>query len=221
MKTFAIAIDGPAGAGKSSVARLLAQRLGYIYIDTGAMYRATTYKAIRLKTDLSDPASFAFLDETEMHFIDGVLFMDGADMSKPIRTNQVSNNVSVVASHVPVRNKLVAIQQRIASGNNVVMDGRDIGAIVLPEADLKIFMTATVEERARRRYEENLRLGIESDYAKLIHEIERRDKIDSSRSYNPLKQAEDAIALDTSKLDIDQVAETIYQMFINKIQDKR
>ncbi len=221
MKTFAIAIDGPAGAGKSSVARLLAHRLGYIYIDTGAMYRATTYKAIRLKTDLSDPASFAFLEETEMHFIDGILFMDGVDMSKPIRSNQVSNNVSIVASHIPVRNKLVVIQQRIASGNNVVMDGRDIGTIVLPEADLKIFMTATVEERARRRYEENLRLGIESDYTKLINEIERRDKIDSSRSYNPLKQAEDAIALDTSKLDINQVAETIYQMFINKIQDKR
>ncbi len=221
MKHHALAIDGPAGAGKSTVAKMLAKRLGYTYIDTGAMYRATTLKALKLKIDLEDPEAFRFLDETTMEFRDGVLYMDGEDVTNKIRANAVSNNVSVVASHIPVRNRLVELQQKIARGANVVMDGRDIGTIVLPAADLKIFMTATVEERARRRHEENLMLGIDSDLNRLIREIERRDRIDSSRSYNPLKQAEDAVYLDTSHLDIKAVAQTIYDMFIKAIDTKR
>lgn len=220
MKHYALAIDGPAGAGKSTVAKMVAQRLGYIYIDTGAMYRATTYKALKLKIDLNDPTSFSFLDETVMEFRNGVLYVDGNDMTQKIRTNQVSNNVSVVASHIPVRNKLVEIQQAIAQTNDVVMDGRDIGTIVLPNADLKIYMTASVEERARRRHEENMSIGIESDYDKLIKEIERRDRIDSSRAYNPLKQAQDAIYLDTSDLDILAVADKIHRMFVDIIDRK-
>jgi cytidylate kinase len=202
-----LAIDGPAGAGKSTVAKILAKKLGYTYIDTGAMYRATTYKALRLKVDLDNPEAFDFLDSTQMIFRDGILIMDGEDVSEKIRTHAVSNNVSVVASHIPVRNKLVAIQQKIAQTHDVVMDGRDIGTVVLPHADLKIYMTASVEERARRRHEENLANGIESDYHKILKDIERRDKIDSSRAYNPLRQAEDAVFLDTSHLDIDQVSE--------------
>jgi cytidylate kinase len=220
MKHYALAIDGPAGAGKSTVAKMVAERLGYTYIDTGAMYRATTYKALKLKIDLNDPASFSFLDETVMEFRNGLLFVDGTDMTQKIRTNQVSNNVSVVASHIPVRNKLVEIQQEIAQTTNVVMDGRDIGTVVLPQADLKIYMTASVEERARRRHEENLSIGIESDYDKLIKEIERRDRIDSSRAYNPLKQAQDAIYLDTSDLDILAVADKIHRMFVDIIDRK-
>jgi len=213
MKTFALAIDGPAGAGKSSVAKMVANMLGYVYIDTGAMYRATTYKALKLNVNLDDPNAFSFLDETEMVFVNGVLFMDGLETTALIRSNEVSNNVSVVASHIPVRNKLVEIQQMIAKGVNVVMDGRDIGTVVLPNADLKIYMTASVQERARRRHEENLSIGIQSNYNKLIDEIQRRDKIDSSRSYNPLRQAEDSIYLDTSNMDIKEVANKIYQMF--------
>lgn len=220
MKHYALAIDGPAGAGKSTVAKMVAQRLGYTYIDTGAMYRATTYKALKLKIDLNDPTAFSFLDETVMEFKNGILFLDGIDVTQKIRTNQVSNNVSVVASHIPVRNKLVEIQQAIAQSNNVVMDGRDIGTIVLPYADLKIYMTASVEERARRRHEENVSIGIESDYDKLIKEIERRDRIDSSRAYNPLKQAQDAIYLDTSDLDILAVADKIHRMFVDIIDRK-
>lgn len=220
MKHYALAIDGPAGAGKSTVAKMVAQRLGYTYIDTGAMYRATTYKALKLKIDLNDPTAFSFLDETVMEFKNGILFLDGIDVTQKIRTNQVSNNVSVVASHIPVRNKLVEIQQAIAQSNNVVMDGRDIGTIVLPHADLKIYMTASVEERARRRHEENVSIGIESDYDKLIKEIERRDRIDSSRAYNPLKQAQDAIYLDTSDLDILAVADKIHRMFVDIIDRK-
>ncbi len=213
MKRHALAIDGPAGAGKSSVAKLVAKRLGYVYIDTGAMYRATSYKALKLKIDITDPEAFGFLATTAMVFHDDVLFMDGEDVGQKIRTHVVSNNVSVVASHIPVRNQLVALQQRIAETADVVMDGRDIGTVVLPVADLKIFMTATMEVRARRRHEENLLNGIESDYGKILKDIERRDRIDSSRSYNPLKQAEDAVYLDTSHLDIEAVAETIYNMF--------
>ncbi len=221
MKYNALAIDGPAGAGKSTVAKLVAKRLGYTYIDTGAMYRATTLKALNLKVDLNDPRQFTFLNDTTMEFHDGLLMMDSQDIMKQIRSNQVSNNVSVVSSHVPVRNKLVHLQQDIAKTANVVMDGRDIGTIVLPNADLKIYMTASVEERARRRHEENISLSIPSDYNRLIKDIERRDKFDSSRSYNPLKQAEDAIYLDTSNHDINAVADMIYEMFIKVISTKR
>lgn len=220
MGYHALAIDGPAGAGKSSVAKIVAQRLNYTYIDTGAMYRATTLKALKLGIDINNPDQFEFLDQTEMTFVNGVLFMDHKDVTLDIRSNDVSNNVSVVASHIPVRNKLVSIQQRISKNTNVVMDGRDIGTVVLPHADLKIFMSATVEERARRRYEENIVLGIKSNYEKLIQEIKRRDKIDSSRSYNPLRQAEDAIYLDTSNLNLEEVSEKIYKMFINTLQTK-
>lgn len=221
MKHHAIAIDGPAGAGKSTVAKMLAKRLGYVYIDTGAMYRATTYKAMRLKINLDNPDEYTFLETTDMKFINDVLFVDGEDIAKKIRTNIVNQNVSLVASHIPVRNELVRLQQKISSETNVVMDGRDIGTVVLPNADLKIFMTATVEERARRRHEENLANNIESDYQKIYKDIERRDKIDSSRAYNPLRQAEDAIYLDTSHLDIDTVSEVIYQMFMKIIKDNK
>ncbi|MBU0997679.1 MAG: (d)CMP kinase [Firmicutes bacterium] len=221
MKYYKLAIDGPAGAGKSSVAKMVARRLHYTYIDTGAMYRAITYKAMKLNLDLADPNQFGFLDETEMKFIDGILYLDGKNITVPIRSNEVNNNVSVVASHVPVRNKLVSLQQMIAKNSNVVMDGRDIGTIVLPDADLKIYMSATVEERARRRHEENRTLGIKSDYQALIEEIKRRDLFDSSRNYNPLRKAEDAVFLDTSKMDINEVADKIYEMFMDILKTKR
>jgi len=221
MNHHALAIDGPAAAGKATVAKLLAKKLNYTYIDTGAMYRATTYKALKLKVDLNDPEAFAFLDQTMMTFVNGTLFMDGENVSEKIRQHVVSNNVSLVSSHIPVRNKMVALQQRIAEECDVVMDGRDIGTIVLPHADLKIFMTATVEERARRRHEENLATGIESDYQKILKDIEKRDKFDSTRSYNPLRQAEDAIFMDTSNLDIEAVAEKIFKQYNAIINAKR
>lgn len=220
MKYRALAIDGPAGAGKSSVAKMLAKQLNYIYVDTGAMYRAATLKALDLKVDLDDPESFGFLDDTTMEFIQGALHLDGKDVTMAIRSNRVSHNVSVVASHIPVRNCLVALQQQIANDNDVVMDGRDIGTVVLPQADLKIFLTASVEERAKRRHAENISLGIDSDLERLIKEIERRDKIDSSRSYNPLRLAEDAIFLDTSAMDLAEVTAMIYELYRKKIDIK-
>ncbi|HAQ57111.1 MAG TPA: (d)CMP kinase [Acholeplasmatales bacterium] len=213
MKRHALAIDGPAGAGKSTVAKMLAERLGYVYIDTGAMYRAATYKALKLRIDLNDPDGFGFLADTDMTFVDSILYLDGENVGQSIRSAAVTTSVSIVASHIQVRNQLVAIQQEIARNADVVMDGRDIGTVVLPDADLKIYMTATVEERARRRHEENLANGRDSDLLKIQKDIERRDRIDSTRIYNPLKQAEDAVYLDTSHLDIKAVADTIYVMF--------
>jgi cytidylate kinase len=221
MKYLALAIDGPAGAGKSSVAKMLAKKLNFTYVDTGAMYRAATLKALALRIDLDNPNAFGFLDDTQMEFRHEVLFLDGKDVTKAIRSNAVSNNVSVVASHIPVRNKLVALQQQIANQSHVVMDGRDIGTVVLPQADLKIFLTASVEVRAARRHMENLSLGIDSNLDRLKKEIERRDKIDSERSYNPLRCAEDAIFLDTSAMDMDAVTEMIYNLFMKKIDNKR
>jgi len=215
MKFHSIAIDGPAGAGKSTVAKNLAKKLNYIYIDTGAMYRAVTYKAISLGTELDNPYAFSFLDYTEFVFRSGELYMDGVNMTVLNRQKQVADNVSLVSSHVPVRNKLVKLQQTIAKNNNVVMDGRDIGTVVLPKADLKVFMVASVEVRAKRRFEELKALGIKQQTLEdLIEDIKRRDDYDSSREYNPLRQAEDAILIDTSRINIEEVTKLLYDKFM-------
>ena len=211
----AVAIDGPAGAGKSTVAKTLAKRLGYVYIDTGAMYRATTYKALSLDINLNDPEGFDFLDSTDFEFRNGELYMDSVNMSSLNRLKEVSDNVSLVSSHIPVRNKLVSLQKEIASNNNVVMDGRDIGTVVLKHADLKIFMTASVEVRAKRRFEELTKLGVKTSVRELETDIKRRDNYDSSRAYNPLKQAEDALYIDTSDKNIDEVTDFIYKKFMD------
>jgi cytidylate kinase len=210
-----VAIDGPAGAGKSTVAKTLAKRLDYVYIDTGAMYRATTYKALSLDINLNDPEGFDFLDSTDFEFRNGELYMDSVNMSSLNRLKEVSDNVSLVSSHIPVRNKLVSLQKEIASNNNVVMDGRDIGTVVLKHADLKIFMTASVEVRAKRRYEELTKLGVKTSVRELETDIKRRDNYDSSRAYNPLKQAEDALYIDTSDKNIDEVTDFIYKKFMD------
>jgi cytidylate kinase len=210
----ALAIDGPAGAGKSTVAKNLAKRLGYIYIDTGAMYRATTYKALSLEIDLEDPEAFGFLDDTDFEFKKGELYMDSVNMTSLNRLKEVSDNVSLVASHIPVRNKLVKLQQEIALNNNVVMDGRDIGTVVLKDANLKVFLTASPQVRAKRRYEELVALGRKVDIVELEKDIVRRDQYDSSRKYNPLKQAKDAIYIDTSNKNIDEVTDLLYKKFI-------
>ncbi len=216
MGYHAIAIDGPAGAGKSTVAKLLAKRLGFIYIDTGAMYRATTYKAISLDIDVNDPEAFDFLDDTVFEFKSGELYMDSVNMTTLNRLKEVADNVSVVASHIPVRNKLVVLQQEIADVNNVVMDGRDIGTVVLPQAELTYYLDATVEVRAKRRYDELKTLGMKVDLETLVDDIKRRDLIDSSRDYNPLKQAEDAIYIDTSTKNINDVVDMLYRDYITK-----
>lgn len=204
-----IAIDGPAGAGKSTIAKLIADKLQYTHIDTGSMYRAITLKAKRLGISLEDESMFTFVDDTVFQFVDSKLHMDGKDVSDAIRKTDVSNNVSIVASHLYVRERLVAIQYNMAQVDNVVMDGRDIGYNVLPNAPYKFFLTASIETRALRRFKDNEKRGIERDLHLIEKEIVRRDNFDQTRKHSPLKPAEDAEIIDTSDLTIVEVVALI------------
>ncbi len=204
-----IAMDGPAGAGKSTIAKLVSERLGMTYIDTGAMYRAVTLKAMELGVDLEQEASFSFVADTEFAFEDGRIRMDGVDVSEAVRQTAVSNNVSLVSSYLSVREALVERQQELAAAGDVVMDGRDIGYKVLPDADFKFFLTASIEERAKRRHEDNLARGIASDIEQLKQEITRRDHLDTTREHSPLRPAADAIIVDTSDMTIAEVVDMI------------
>ena len=215
MKTIQIAIDGPASSGKSTVAKIIAKDFGYTYLDTGAMYRAATY--IALNNQVSPEDSSRLLELLEQYPIsfgraengDQLVFVGDVDVTDPIRENEVTNAVSAFAAIPTVREKLVALQQEIAQQGGIVMDGRDIGTVVLPKAELKIFLVASVDERAERRYKENLSKGIKTDLETLKAEIATRDYKDSHRETSPLKQAEDAIYLDTTGLSIIEVVERI------------
>ncbi len=209
MSRTQIAIDGPAGAGKSTIAKLVAQLFDFTYIDTGAMYRAITLKAMQQNVELNDEDAFDFLDQTTFDYKDGVLFMDSIDVSKAIRSREVSNNVSLVSSHKSIRKILVERQQKIAANKSVVMDGRDIGYNVLPNADYKFYLTANVETRAKRRFLENAQNGIHIPLEDLKKEIMARDDFDTNRAITPLKPAEDAIIIDTSDMPIEDVVKTI------------
>lgn len=213
-KKISIAIDGPAAAGKSTVAKIAAEKLSYIYIDTGAMYRALTLKALCQNVNLQDEdILLEILQQTKISLFPGekgqLVFLDEKEVTDEIRTAQVSNSVSFVAKHPLVRKEMVARQKILASGGGVVMDGRDIGTHVLPNAEVKIFLLASVEERALRRHNENILKNFPSDLEKLKEEIALRDKIDTERETAPLKKADDAIELDTTSLTIDQVVEKI------------
>ena len=215
MKTIQIAIDGPASSGKSTVAKIIAKDFGYTYLDTGAMYRAATYVA--LQHQISPDQSSQLLELLDQYPIsfgrsesgEQLVFLGDVDVSHPIRENAVTNAVSSFAAIPAVREKLVAFQQKIARQGGIVMDGRDIGTVVLPQAELKIFLVASVDERAERRYKENLSKGIETDLETLKEEIAARDYKDSHRETSPLKQADDAIYLDTTGLSILEVVEKI------------
>ena len=215
MKYKAIAIDGPAGSGKSTVAKIIAKELGFTYIDTGAMYRAITLKALNLKIeDLGDENNYTFIKDTTLDFVDSKMTMDGIDVSKEIRTEEIVKNVSLVSSLKYVRVALVDLQREMAKRANVVMDGRDIGTNVLTDADLKIFLTATVDVRAERRYLEQTQKGISNmTYEEVKADLIRRDTYDSTRKHNPLRKASDAIELDTSGLTIQEVVDKITHLF--------
>jgi cytidylate kinase len=211
---IAIAIDGPAAAGKSTVAKITAEKLSYIYIDTGAMYRALTLKALNNNFQLEDEMALVELlggTEIELQQTDNgqIILLDQVDVTKEIRTQRVTNHVSHVAKHPFIRMEMVKQQQALAVKRGVVMDGRDIGTHVLPDAEVKIFLVATVEERAKRRYEENIQKGFPSDLEELKREIEQRDLIDSKREAAPLIKADDATEIDTTSLTIDDVAQLI------------
>ncbi|HLR79992.1 MAG TPA: (d)CMP kinase [Bacillota bacterium] len=220
---IAIAIDGPAAAGKSTVAKIVAHQLAYIYIDTGAMYRALTLKALKNKVPLDDEIQLTqLLDETDIQLTEGddgqLVQLDGCDVTEEIRAKNVTNHVSQVAKHPAVREKMVQRQRAFAANQGVVMDGRDIGTQVLPQAELKLFFNATVEERAKRRHEENLKRGFASDFAQIKNEIAKRDLIDSKRKTAPLIKAEDAIEIDTTSVTIDEVVQFILQK-VSQITD--
>ncbi|WP_404456356.1 (d)CMP kinase [Virgibacillus necropolis] len=211
---IAIAIDGPAAAGKSTVAKLVANKLSYIYIDTGAMYRALTLKALKQHVSLENEADLAtLLNSTTIELKQSnegqKVYLDERDVSFEIRTLEVTNNVSHVAKHASVRRDMVKRQQALTERRGVVMDGRDIGTHVIPDAEVKIFLHATVEERAKRRHDENIEKGFASNIEELKKEIEQRDLIDTKRESAPLIKADDAIEIDTTSLSIDDVADQI------------
>ena len=216
-KKISIAIDGPAAAGKSTIAKIVANTLNYIYVDTGAMYRALTYKALTQNVLVDDEdALIRLLMETEIELRPSeqgqLVFVDGQNVTAEIRNNKVTASVSEVAKHRLIREEMVRRQQLFAKNGGVVMDGRDIGTHVLPNAEIKIFMIASVEERAERRHQENLQKGFSSDIEQLKEEIALRDKQDSERKVSPLKKADDAIEIDTTSLTIDQVADQIMSL---------
>ncbi|WP_274364532.1 (d)CMP kinase [Paenibacillus thermotolerans] len=213
-----VAIDGPAGAGKSTVARLVASRLGYVYVDTGAMYRAVTLKALRNNVPAEKADELVALAEgTDLRLVaepDGQhVLMDGEDVTKEIRSSEVTASVSAVSAVAPLRSVLVKLQKKMAQSKGVVMDGRDIGTNVLPDAEVKVFLTASARIRAERRYQEiseqeRRNVTIES----LMESIVRRDNHDSQREASPLRKAEDAVEIDTSELNIEEVAERILDL---------
>lgn len=220
-KGIAIAIDGPAAAGKSTVAKKIAEKLNYIYIDTGAMYRALTLKALENQVDPNDEQSLSdLLLKTEIKLIqvdsNQRVLLDNKDISEEIRNEIVTQNVSAVAKHRLIRKEMVERQRGFVDETNVVMDGRDIGSHVIPDADVKIFLVASVEERALRRYKENKEKGFQADLAQLKQEIADRDRFDMEREVSPLVKADDAIELDTTSLSIDQVVEEILQIIEQK-----
>ncbi len=209
-----IAIDGPAASGKSSTAKLVAKRLGFIYVDTGAMYRAATLAARRAGVNWKDPQAIVEVVERshiELKRIDGTqhTFLDGEDVSRAIRQPVIDKHVSDVASNGPVRALLVARQREMARDGGVVMDGRDIGTVVLPDAELKVFMVASIDARAKRRIRELQAHGEEVDAEAVKKEIRRRDEADQNRKDGPLKKADDARVLDNSNLTVGQQVEQI------------
>lgn len=217
-KIRAIAIDGPSGAGKSTVARELARRLGFKYIDTGAMYRAVTLKVLLNAVDPKDEAMVTALAATaDIELVqdsEDKVYLDGDEVTREIRGTAVTNNVSLVCSYPEVRRNLVEHQRQMALSSGVVMDGRDIGTNVLPNAALKIFLTASPEERGRRRYQEWQAKGIDTmPLAQVIDDLSRRDHLDSTREYNPLCQAEDSILIDSDNMSIEEVVEKIIELW--------
>lgn len=217
MEQYNIAIDGPSSAGKSTIAKKVAARLGTTYLDTGAMYRALTLSALRKGADFeSEPAILAVLDESEIHLtqVEGhqTVFLNDEDVTETIRSTDVTKNVSVVSSHEKVRAEMVRRQQRFAEKGGIVMDGRDIGTVVLPNADLKIYLVASAEERALRRYRESIAKGMTVSLEQLTADMKARDHYDMNREASPLRKADDAVELDTTHLSIDAVVETVLNL---------
>lgn len=222
--TRVVAIDGPAGTGKSTASKLVAHRVGAQYLDTGAMYRAATLAVLNAGVALDDPDSIgAIVDRSEIRLDLGddgcVAYLDGVDVSREIRTDAVTNAVSAVSAVPAVRTKLVAVQRSEAQGAFVVVEGRDIGTVVFPDADVKIFLTATPEARALRRHRQNESAGRASDYAAVLESVNRRDHLDSTRPVSPLRPADDAVLVDTSDLTLEQVVDELSSLVRERVPE--
>ncbi len=218
---ISVAIDGPAGAGKSTIARAVAQKLGYLYVDTGALYRAIGLYARRQGADPAQGEQVCPLlpqIQLSLRYVDGVqhVTLNGEDVSEDIRLPEMSSAASQVSAIPQVRDFLFDLQQNLAQEHNVVMDGRDIGTVVLPQAQVKIYLTATPQERARRRHLELLGKGIDQSYDQVLQDVLQRDYNDSHRAVAPLKQAQDAVCIDTTGLDFEQSLQTVYQHILSR-----
>lgn len=207
---FQIAIDGPSGAGKSTIAKGVARALGIEYIDTGAMYRAVGLKMLRLGIPMTEDQNLLdMLEDTDVDFRDGRVYLDGEDVSDLIRTQEVSKAASDCSAFASVRRKLVELQQAMGARKSVIMDGRDIGTVVLKDAEYKFYLTATAEERAMRRFRELQEKGSEDTYEKVLEDVNRRDYNDMHREVDPLRQAEDAVLIDSTHMSIDEVVDFV------------
>ena len=219
-----IAIDGPSGAGKSTLAKRLTKTLGYTYVDTGAMYRALALKVLRRGVDLADDATMAQLvqsTEIDLREIDGklVVLLDGYDVATEIRTPEISQMASKVSALQSVRARLLDLQRAMGQRGSVVAEGRDIGTVIFPQAEVKIFLDASTHERARRRYEELRAAGRSVNFDETLRELAERDKRDSERELAPLSQAEDAVLIDTSKFDAERVAAMVLELVQKKVRE--
>lgn len=225
MNKIAVAIDGPAAAGKSTVAKIVAHNLNYMYIDTGAMYRAVTFHVLKEQMDIhNEQAIESILPELNIEFThkeDGQhVLLNQKDITDAIRSEAVTNNVSAVASHAKVREEMVMRQQRFVAERGVVMDGRDIGTHVIPDAEVKFYLIASVQERAERRFSENRKRGFQSDIEQIKHEIRERDLKDMQRDVSPLVKADDAIELDTTAYSIQEVADKMLHKIHEVIKNR-
>lgn len=225
MKNYSIAIDGPAGAGKSTIAKAVSENLAFIYIDTGAMYRAMALFILRNDIEPEDVESISKVYKDVDIKIDYInkeqqIYLNNENVTKIIRGEEIGNAASAVSKHLIIREKMVELQQKLARNENVVMDGRDIGTVVLPKADLKIYLTASAEERARRRHQDLQNKGINEDIDEIKKDIIARDNQDMNRKNSPLKQAEDAIKVDSSAMSIEEVVSVILELFNEKNNKK-
>lgn len=210
MKNLVIAVDGPAGAGKSTIAKIVADKMNINYIDTGAMYRAITYKVLQSGIDINNENEIIEIaKKSDIDFKDNNIYLDGKILKEEIRTPEVSHNVSNIAQIKNVRHLMVDVQRDIGNKSSVILDGRDIGSYVFPNADYKFFLVASSKERGERRYKELIKKGYNTTLEEVINDVIRRDEIDSNREFAPLVKAEDAIEIDTTGKSIDKVVESV------------